>query len=383
MLLPLSGALFDAGIMDLAWYPAPGAAHYRVQLATDASFAAPIADQVITDPVFTTGDLSPANYFWRVQAIASDGTEALFSEPNVLSIDDNLNAVLIASVGPRIISVADRLDPFAIDLQPMCDICRKPAALLLTAAAPDVGAIEVPWLLDHKDTRMLLLEEPHETGQHAWNVVHTAVTDFRDPADWTCAAASVAMVNALYGGHLSQDRIDYEILKADRPDNGPEWDLIYGQGLSAPKITKALSFALGATAPAGRVFSAAIINSLWNDVHAEIDSRSMSIEIGSATGAYTLNTTESTSATDLVWALNPNYDNAAGQTRHFQLASGTVGWHHQGEADVQPHEPGTSYPCIYRRNVALEFGQTELTLRIDLLCGKLACGTICRASEKS
>ena len=59
----------------------------------------------------------------------------------------------------------------------------------------------------HKDTAMLLLESKNEGGLHAWDVPHPEM-DRTDPADnANCALASIAMINAYFGGDLSQDGV--------------------------------------------------------------------------------------------------------------------------------------------------------------------------------
>ena len=44
ILLPMDGAIVTAGARELSWYPVAGAARYRVQLATDPSFASVVLD---------------------------------------------------------------------------------------------------------------------------------------------------------------------------------------------------------------------------------------------------------------------------------------------------------------------------------------------------
>jgi hypothetical protein len=505
VLLPFSGALFDSGSVDLAWYPPPGSVRYRVQLASNVSFSSPILDVLVDNPEFSTSALAPGTYYWRVQAIPDSGTGAAFSEASLLEIQGAPSAALSSPVqGPQ----------------------------LLGATALTQNALAVPLKAQRKDTAMLLLETPRETGAHAWNAAHSQ-GDMADAADWTCAAASVSMINAFFGGNLSQDRINFEVLRNDL--DGPEADLIFGQGLDAGQITAALTFALGA-APAGfvDVRSATDVEGLWNVVKAEIDAgrpllmakpgpaqghvgvirgyvedgngrrivvndpsrgrsyqmplsalpralvwlipapvsprsdelalsmdsdadgvrdfdevsrfhtdpdhrdsdadavsdfldirasvydpargyakgfrasdrrridtdgdtrametdrdsdgdgctdgfedsnqngrfepqlnetwnfdgqdrgcrfvgsvsatREMRIEIEGG-GLYTHTTSESTSATNLVWVLDPLYGDGAGGRRRFRLLSGGVTWSHQGVVDLEPHEPGSSYPC--------------------------------------
>jgi hypothetical protein len=231
ILLPLTGAVLDQSNASLSWYPVPGAAQYRVQVSTEETFKAAIIDQTVTAPPLKPDSLQPGTYFWRVQAISSDGSTSEYSLPNSFT--------LIA----------------------------KSASTPHLAAPSRVAALPVPWIGQHKDTQMLELEVKNETGAHAWDVDHQ-VLDMTDPADnMNCSQASIAMVTSFYGGKLSQDRIGYEVFKDVKA--GPEWDLNYGRGLSDKKITFALTFALGA-APTYRP-APATPTVLWGDVKKEID----------------------------------------------------------------------------------------------------------------
>jgi len=234
VLLPLSGAELEKLPVTLSWYPAPGASQYQVQVATDPSFSSPLIDQTMTDPGLTIPTLPLGDYLWRVQALTAGGGKADYSPISAFSL-----------IQPTT-SAGHLADP--------------PGAL---GRAP----LGVRWISQHKDTRMLELEQNRETGAHAWDVDHKAL-DTTDPADnMNCALASVAMVAQFYGGKLSQDRIGFEIFKNNA--NGPEWDLNYGLGMSDNQLTKAITFALGA-APTFRP-RAATAATMWNDVKKEID----------------------------------------------------------------------------------------------------------------
>ena len=214
VLLPLSGAVLDGSPVVLAWYPVPGAVAYRVQVASDPTFASSVIDTTTTEPQVDGGSLAPGDYSWRVLAQAADGAASRFSEPSTFETRGQaVGAVTAAARG-------------------------------VLAAADDPGAhLAVPLLSQHKDTAMLLLERNVEGGPHAWDADHL-VLDPRDPADnKNCFIASLAMVNHFFGGDLSQDRIGYEMFR-DR-QAGPEWDLPYGTGLSLDQATAAVTFALG------------------------------------------------------------------------------------------------------------------------------------------
>jgi hypothetical protein len=234
ILLPVNGTVFDKPNVSLSWYPIAGAVQYRVQVATENTFSAPVVDQTVPLPPLAPVRLPAGHYFWRVQALASNGSAASFSPVNTFTI---------RGASPA----ADLAKPLA----------RK--------------TLLVPYIQQHKDTAMLLLESPHDTGPDAWDVDHKVLHE-DDPADnANCALAATAMIAAYYGAQLlSQDRIGYEVFKGgaggalgagglttlqpvpfdpvvcEDVASGPEGDLNYGRGLSDNQITTALSFALGA-----------------------------------------------------------------------------------------------------------------------------------------
>jgi hypothetical protein len=221
VLLPMSGAVIDRTQASLAWYPVPGAVAYRVQVASDPTFASTLIDTRTTELQVDGSSLVPGEYSWRVLAQAADGTASRFSEPSTFELRSTTALAPVAAGAP--IAAA--------------------GAFLLVADDPGTQ-LAVPLLSQHKDTSMLLLERNVESGAHAWDVDH-GVLDPLDPADnKNCAIASTAMVNHFFGGDISQDRIGYELFKGSQ--DGPEWDLPYGRGINENQVTAALTFALGA-----------------------------------------------------------------------------------------------------------------------------------------
>jgi hypothetical protein len=229
VLLPLNGAILAGPAVELSWYPIAGAVQYRVQVSADAPFTAPVVDETIAVPPLKLDQLSPGDYYWRVQAIAADGATADFSPPNLVTL-------------------------------------ASPASAFRVAAVPK-NPLPVPLIFQHKDTSMLMLELNSETGAHAWDMDHQTL-DTDDPADnMNCGLASITMVNSFYGGQLSQDRIGFEVFKNRQP--GPEQDLNYGYGLTGRQIYQALQFALGAVPGAHEVPPQ--LSDFWKDITAEID----------------------------------------------------------------------------------------------------------------
>ncbi len=233
VMMPMDGAIVSAATVDLAWYTVPATSRYRLQIATDPSFASPLLDRTVEAPPVTTPALAAGSYLWRVQAIGVTGSAAGYSMPHGL---------IVRAAQPRAVrdeSPIERLFP------------------VLHAAAPQPESIdrELPTVLDvplihqHKDTRMLLLETRREAAGHAWDGDHGELALW-DPADnMNCAPASLAMLvqyykqRFSYPGRLSQDRINYETFHAESA--GPEGDLNWGRGYNRERLTRAMAFAFG------------------------------------------------------------------------------------------------------------------------------------------
>ena len=227
VLLPLDGVILTGAEATLAWYPVPGAVSYRVEVATDDAFASLVLDSSASDAALATGPLAPGHYVWRLRSVGSDGRESAVSEVS----------------GFELRAAGDR-------------------------APPPVGKkLSVPYVTQHKDTAMLLLEEPHESMPMAWDQPHP-IPNPKDPADnMNSALAMIAITNHFYGGDLSQDRIGYEKLKGRRP--GPEEDLMYGYGLDSDKTTEAFEWALNG--PVDYIPSFNSLGDAWALITAAID----------------------------------------------------------------------------------------------------------------
>ena len=195
------------------------------------------------------GSLAPGPYTWRVQAIAADGSN---SDQSALS-GFELRAG-VAQVEPAVY----RGGPPSVS-----------ADVALAAASKQ---LKVPWLVQHKDTAMLLLEEPHEHAPTAWDTAHTPASRYDKADQFNCALAMVAMVNHFYGGDLSQDRIGFEQFKDRQP--GPEEDLNYGYGLTSggdgiDQTNAAFAIALGAPVMFKPQYPT--YDAVWADITTEID----------------------------------------------------------------------------------------------------------------
>lgn len=269
VMLPLSGAILDASSAELSWYPVPGAATYRVQVATEASFANPALDVTAAEPQVDVGTLAPGAYLWRVAAIGSaigaDGSASAYSESSTFELAPPATATLVLAE----------------------DTPGKQLAVVL-----------IP---QRKDTSMLLLELNKETGSHAWDADH-GVLDRNDPADnMNCVLATVAMITRFYGGNLSQDRIGYDVLQR-RGGNppGPEGDLMYGHGIPDTDVSGAFQFALGGATATGLM----TIDDMWTTIVAQVDA-GRPMAASNAKHAYAVVGYEVTEGRRLIWISDP------------------------------------------------------------------------------
>jgi hypothetical protein len=276
-LLPMDGAILSTTTVQLNWYPVPGAARYRVQLARDTTFAEPLLNQVVDRPSVSSGPRAAGVYWWRVQAIPAEGSPAAWSYPSRLELE-----------GSR----GDGDGPGAFGFGALGGAAEvRPSAPVL---------LNVPNLVQHKDSRMILLESQQSGGPrtvglrppppHTWDADHVTL-DMADPADnMNCAIASMTMLNNFYGGDLVQDRISYEMFSKNidkyagairaraiqvpttvplEKAPGPERDLNYGYGLSAEHIVAAGLYALGAAPGPGSGFAS--VDDVWTAAMREID----------------------------------------------------------------------------------------------------------------
>jgi hypothetical protein len=72
---PVNGSKLSGESTELTWALNADAAHYRVQVATDATFAQPVADIDGVDgtTVMPAKKLPPGTYYWRARSIRADG----------------------------------------------------------------------------------------------------------------------------------------------------------------------------------------------------------------------------------------------------------------------------------------------------------------------
>ena len=248
---PQDGAILDAGAVTLDWLPVPGATGYRVQVATDAAFTAVIAEPSVTDPSAELGALAARRYYWRVQASGPGIVRSSYSESRTFEV---------TAPGGLLSSGTVRTHPGVL----LSVAARSGHELQLTRR------LKVPYLTQHKDSPLLLLESNQKTGQHAWDKDHQSPSRHDKADQFNCALANTAIVNRFFGGDLTQDRIGIEVMGAHAPlynarlrgeairvlldddpslldevKPGPERDMPWGKGIDGVRLTAALLFALG------------------------------------------------------------------------------------------------------------------------------------------
>ena len=226
-LSPPEGAGFDPGAVAFAWTPIDSAQVYEFQVASDPGFGSLEVSEFMhsTD---TTLTLPSGPHYWRVRVSDSCG--------------------LIAG------GLAQSLSIFPMSLSryggPGTDASGTPPITQV------FGVLAVPRKLQHKDSRMLCLwddannlrpgcteaagnagpwDAPHP-DDHAERVFQ--FTFFGRNVRWTiecphcrnyCRRATIQMINAFYGGDLTQDRISYQAMPLERAAGNvvaaPEGDL--------------------------------------------------------------------------------------------------------------------------------------------------------------
>jgi PKD repeat protein len=95
-------------------------------------------------------------------------------------------------------------------------------------------------ILERKDTYMLDLEDPF-SGPYAWDTPHENRSSTDSPR---CIKAAVSMIDAYYGGHLSQDRIAYHVYNEVLNLSSPYDDLGDGKDVTGMSMVPVLMWAL-------------------------------------------------------------------------------------------------------------------------------------------
>lgn len=99
------GATLDRASGQLACTQVAGAAHYRIQVATDAGFAQPRLDHQGPACAAPLADLPPGRYHWRAASIRTlaDGSadQGPFAQPQTVVVADAPTALAASALQPR------------------------------------------------------------------------------------------------------------------------------------------------------------------------------------------------------------------------------------------------------------------------------------------
>ena len=208
-----------------------------------------ITSQIFSRYYINAGDMTGT---WTVQAqlqgqptwtdIASNtftsvyGYSTIFGELGVFhDVSYSWTPVQAGTYNLRVLYTGNRLYDSQIGL----------SSLLTVGNAEDLGIVPK---VQHKDTRMLCLGGFADggcslTGNCAWDEEHQGAGCDHD--DMYCVVASASMINSYYGGHLSQDRIMYYIMRELNDQSSPEYQLGHGRGTETlDEIRDALRWAL-------------------------------------------------------------------------------------------------------------------------------------------
>jgi len=170
----------------LGWPFVPGAA-YQLQIDNDQGFGSPVVDTTLDQPYYAPTTPPPAgSYWWRVRASTGLGQYAAWSTPLQITV-----IPVVTSYAAQDAAIAQRVD--------------------------SVNAVNITWLRQRKDTRLLCLDGDNEgnpttnTSEEAWDAIHpdAIYTHGRN----NCVRASIAMIVTHYGGNLSQDRLAYRLFE--------------------------------------------------------------------------------------------------------------------------------------------------------------------------
>jgi len=218
------------------WQDVPTVDAYQVQVANDPDFSVAVIDETVANSSYTPlVPLEGEVYLYRVRGWRS-GAPTSWSAPWLFAIDST-GAVVN-------------------------DMKAKP---------------QCPFRWQRKDTNLLCLvdlwhgKRPGclEAGWFPWDAPHpNGPPSVWDPHSYLyCARAAISMINAQYGGNLSQDRISYHYF-AEISDlvAGPEGDLGHGAMMGGDRFVATLSWALGGVA-ISRGFEPFLFNDLktWFD----------------------------------------------------------------------------------------------------------------------
>lgn len=238
VLLPPDGTLALRQGLSLAWYPVLSASRYQLQIDDDPAFGSPAIDLGLTATAYSPpASLPDGSYFWRLRSFDPYGRASPFSPANSLTL----------VTAPPILLAGETIT--------------HPGATLTTTVWT-TDTLPLPALLQRKDTALLCLDGDIEVQARSgggfnfsrWDQPHA---DTRGKISTHglnyCGRATVAMVNRLFGGTLSQDRISYELFGrtggiGGAADGDPRGDFGHNRTMLVTDLPALLGWALnGAT----------------------------------------------------------------------------------------------------------------------------------------
>jgi len=219
-LAPLNEALLEQAAPDLQWLAIAGADSFHLQIDDDSLFASPEVDLNTTATTFAvTSMLADGAYSWRVLVYRA-GVE-LQEHARWTFYKLWGYSIPKAGSGGRVPGIATTVAGFTPAIQ-------------------------------HKDTQLLCIYNPRAGrrpgctlaagAQGPWDNAHaTAVAHVPGcrHCSMYCTRASIQMINNVYGGTLSQDRIAYDLF------NGAEAGLGHNQGTGLAQRTATYHWAMG------------------------------------------------------------------------------------------------------------------------------------------
>jgi hypothetical protein len=230
----IDGALFLTS-PSLAWYSVPGGVSYLVEVARSdfkstlwKTTVTPSASGALEQLSATPPRLTGSRFSWRVSATYGDGSSVVSAIQTFRTLASGATSASSTTPSPVPSATAS---PAA---------SAPPSSTATTAATPVVKRVPgVRQVYQRKDTALLELENPTESGPLAWDKPDAEGTHNRP----FCAAAAMAMMADFFGGffqEMSIDRLRYEANLGDRPR--PERDLPKW-GMDDPEINRALAWA--------------------------------------------------------------------------------------------------------------------------------------------
>lgn len=241
------GSEFAPDSLSIAWTTVDNAdVHFVFELSTSRDFSRPLLQTRMNTAIWKPEQpLTAGTYFWRVQTVDEDGNASVFTKPQSVTV------MASEAQPPKVSKTLLKAEHYRIQ--------SKDTTMLEIGGAStnfihdeDAEFPEPAYYWDGLDNK------PGDT-RNRWDGPHVVSPNNPTPSfSWNgldniyCVRASVAMMNAYYGGSLSEDRISYYQFEQAAPDDfeakgKPEFDLGYGRGIGGlTSQTNVLSWALGA-----------------------------------------------------------------------------------------------------------------------------------------